>query len=261
MNISTVHILAVSTPQTCAMLGCWQGWIRRTTQATPRAALHVATYTPNVSGRGLFRDPASIEAWQATVKHASRFMDSTLADPESVIINTDLDVINLRPFTELVHYVRGESEIAFMEECKTEGRCRGAEVNAGFYLARSTPPVREFLREWQRSLRGCPLCNNQRVLRRLLDGPFHPDTRRLRWSILPLEVATGQLARVRPSTVAYHSLAASGAPAKFRKFAAALQRVAPEDGLLRCNASSPQALATCELASVPGQTSRARRPV
>jgi len=213
------------------------------------------------TSEGGLADPLWREGAAAKVALVQRYLASGIVGNGSVALYTDLDVLALRPYAELLGAL-GDDEMAFM--ASDEAPCGTAPgelcpIDPAFFLVRPTPAVAAFLSEWLRASHaaapksGGRKTRQQMAVRHLLAKPFAREAGRLRWKVLPSALVTGRMQSVGPGTVAFHALGASDDDAKFGQFDEALARLRATGGRrgaaaarrLHCNASSLQARAAC----------------
>ena len=163
-----LHIVAYSTPSSCALLNCWMGWAAAVASAdcnvSYRLLSHLPAYSPRRGGSRL--------AWLAGIRSKVTFMRQLLnlyglhRLRNEAFLFSDVDVVPMRVLSTLVSRLAAlnenrtrwatsahRPEIIFMEE---RHRVRGRHsarwdwrVNSGFYLLRNTHNVQSFLNAWK----------------------------------------------------------------------------------------------------------------
>lgn len=186
----TLFVLAMSTPQSCTMLACWQMWMRRMMLHDHHAnyEIHLLSYDAtarnNLSDNdGSFYSASFLEAQVQKVNNVARFMHRM--DENATVIMMDLDVMPLRPLSQLLAAIPPSREVTWMYNS-----VRHMPANAGFYLMRNTANVRALLDRWHaRCLQSfAPDNNDQRILNSLLEslsrGALH-------WDLFPWDLVAG----------------------------------------------------------------------
>ena len=112
------------------------------------------------------------------------------ADPNAMVVFTDLDVVPIQPYGRLLADVPAEREVTWMYNHQ-----KHAPANTGFMLARNTPNVRAFLDLWLAKSEvaaapGLEAGHDQRQANKLL---FELLQRKmaLNWSTFPPEIIPG----------------------------------------------------------------------
>ena len=112
-----------------------------------RYSLHVQHFVPT---GGNLSDEYGGSAWKqalvAKVEFVAQFMQHAAQD--AFVLFTDLDVIPIGPYSELVRAVPPTREITWQYT-----RVGHAPVNTGLYLMRNTPNTRDFLEVWLGAVR------------------------------------------------------------------------------------------------------------
>ena len=217
-----LHIIALYTSSTCALLRCWIRRMKAVIESDLRAnySVHLGWLASNhMHGReeggtgAAFRSDGWLQATRAKVDFLNSVLKARrrLPTDRHVYLAADLDAIPLAapaatPYSQLAEWLLGRAtaslteaadlpEIAFMSEPReSAGACGlGAYVaNSGFMFMRNTASVRRFwLHVWvtkqvNHKLDDQTVVNS--VLRRL--NRTKPD---LRWGLLPRRVVSASL--------------------------------------------------------------------
>lgn len=143
-----LHVLAISTPQTCALFSCWQAWMRRMVQRDIewQYRLHLWLYSP----RGVVAD---LTDGNATVSETNSFMDTVVAkwfylnhfmshaEENATVLYTDIDIVPLASIGRLVGALPPTRDVTWMYNFLAH-----LPANSGFFVFRNGPSVREYLR-------------------------------------------------------------------------------------------------------------------
>ena len=215
LHSPTMHILALSTPQTCWMLACWTTWIRRMMLRDPSTAyeLHVRTYTPTGVAEHS-KERYKSEAWYDSVFTKVGFVSHFMrhAAENATVLFTDLDVVPLGPYSLLVALLPPTREMTWMY---TGQKIAHMPVNSGFYLMRNTPNVRAFLGEWHRQIQARTLpkdSDDQRYANVLLTRGLVAGNISLLWNVFPSSAVTAWVhdgpkpVHITSSTLAFHAV-------------------------------------------------------
>ena len=183
------------------------------------------------------------DEWRAALRQKVSFVRRTITDlaarhpacpHDCAFLFSDLDVLPLRPYAELVRHLKRASLI-FMREPQQSS---AGYVNSGFYLLRPLPPVLTFLRDWANSFTADHY-NDQHLANALLwkwDGNTSAppvDARNvdfghafsrwgLRWKAFPASLVAGHADNLARGTVAFHGVFNVGVERKLQ----VLQKIA-----------------------------------
>ena len=249
-----LFILGFSTPHQAHLLECWSGWMNAM-MATPSDAANI-TYSlivesANSPARGLIRrliarlrgTRGENDEWRAALRQKVSFVRRTITDlaarhpacpHDCAFLFSDLDVLPLRPYAELVRHLK-RALLIFMREPQQSS---AGYVNSGFYLLRPLPPVLTFLRDWANSFTADHY-NDQHLANALLwkwDGNTSAppvDVRNvdfghafsrwgLRWKAFPASLVSGHADDLARGTVAFHGVFNVGVERKLQ----VLQKIA-----------------------------------
>ena len=236
-----LHILTVATPQACAMLHCWTGWMRdmQLQDDDVEYLTHVYTFTPKHgsgsgtrSGNSNFGSPSFNQAAAAKSELVDEFL-STMREG-ALVLFTDLDVIPLRSYGVLVDYLETEApsfEILFMWDM-----LRHIPANVGFMIMRNTAAVRHLIREWRvrQQHNTAQSTSDQMLLNRMLlhehtsNSHFHycPNCNRsIRWGNIPQTIVSQLDNFNRSSVIAFHATGASSHHTKMDRITRAIDWV------------------------------------
>jgi hypothetical protein len=244
-----MHLVAFATPDAAVMLRCWLIFV-----AAMMDADRDTTYSLEVRRASAMHhvergsDSYGSEASRWAFKHKVHYMRDVLqrrnekGQHMNHVIFTDLDVLPLRPFSELARVQ--EANLQFMLATNPPGHPTGWPVgspNGGFLSVRSnTPKLRAFFQRWAQAVginasatedkeaakfvRG-KTWSNQAALDRLF--VCHTDAcraRRPEWATFNESILSGEPDALRPETVAYHAVRAGTVQQKLRKFRVAAAR-------------------------------------
>ena len=164
-----LHVVAFSTPETASQLRCWQQWLERMSAADTlyEYVLHV---NPQASRQGVGTSIFGGRSWVRAVRAKVPFVLSTLQalaqlEPSACVVVTDLDVIPLRPLSQLLAVDwRRHAEMWFMTNHRArppawnvfrrDGFAYRDVVNTGLLLiTNNTPAVRTFVQRWSLAIR------------------------------------------------------------------------------------------------------------
>ena len=174
-------------------------------------------------------------AWTAGTRAKVAWVNSVTAryTTDTVYLVTDLDVMPLRPLDALVRwFVRQRTvEVAFMREPGRTTGMHGVQwaLNTGFFLLRNTWQVRTFIAHWKARIHMNKHMLEQDLANWLLVSPHAAHTQ-LNWTLIPDELATANLSRVGPRTVAFHAVGVTG-EAKFKRLWQGYKLAGPEGRL------------------------------
>ena len=220
--IDELTVVAFSTAETEGLLQCWMAWMPTLMAADAKITYHVHVvrlHAPILSDsfaayrRGL----------RSKVSEASAYIDMLMSAHRrrSPVLFTDVDVVPLRPFSELLPTMRS-FDLVFMREPIGSG---SGFLNTGVYLLWPTPRVQHFMQTWAANIND-ELWSDQLVANRLLWGwqattpaSFEPAStlpdvnktlwKGLRWDTFSPQTVAGvdpQVTVVRGATVAYHAI-------------------------------------------------------
>ena len=187
MTKPTLHLVALSTRHSCIMEACFTVWVRRMTLHDSSTDYELHLHTSAVMGNSTFGTPGWLAAQTERVRNIARFLHS--ASENATVIFTDLDVVPLRPYGELLTtYLPAGRDITWMYNFQ-----KHSPYNSGFMLARNTRHVREFVDVWLAACLHDARSGDQRIANALLYEARM--NRNLAWSvnsgIFPRTLVTG----------------------------------------------------------------------
>jgi len=251
-----LHLITFSTHHSERMQSCWLQWashvMARDTTPQQHYRLYLRTHdASNVStvrpkGRRVTAGGAAgtyqTATWYAALRDKmfaiQEVLEETKASAREVdaYVITDLDVVPLRPYSELLACL--EHEITFMKEPDGHAGSFGAHVvNGGFYVVRNTANVRAWFTNVASRFKKYPRLHDQDIANALLLAHIrHPRAAaiglpyvsrgkpELNWGVFPTSRVTGVVDEVRNETVAYHAIFSTNSSDKMANITRAMRR-------------------------------------
>lgn len=229
-----LHVVALATPESCRMLSCWQSWSRSMQLQDDRIdyITHVYKFASLQASRAAYGSRSYNRATAAKAEVLDNFL--RWLPQGAVLLFTDLDVLPLRSYSELLQYMEEEApsiEIFFQWEYLTH-----MPVNTGFILLKNTLSVRQLIRDWRERLAGNDAIfgpgTDQRILNHILlfqrtCNHRHPYCRycnlSVRWGNFPVTLVSAMDKHLSASLVAFHATGASTETAKMSRISNALR--------------------------------------
>lgn len=213
-ELPELHVIAMSTPDTCPMLGCWMTNMKRMINHDQSVQYRLHVFNDVVGNRTssseVYKSPAWVRAQGRKVRYVSQFMKR--APEDAMVLFTDVDVLPFGPYSVLLKRLPTNREVTFMYTY-----VRHQPANGGFYLMRNTANVRRLLDMWEQA--NSVLLQDNYDDQRAINMLLHVNVSRHRggagllrldWGNFDLSHVSGSLDDVSTSLIAFHAIGAAG---------------------------------------------------